>query len=77
MHFWAYGEVQYVGPYSGYQGEQLGEQAVVNGKLSFSMGNFRFRVVYQNFLNIDYANRELFNIPGRVVTWGFDWNFFD
>lgn len=77
MHFWAYGEIQYVGPYSGYQGEELGEQAVVNGKLSFSMGNFRFRVVYQNFLNIDYANRELFNIPGRVITWGFDWNFFD
>ncbi|MBK7140867.1 MAG: hypothetical protein IPH75_02155 [bacterium] len=77
MHFWAYGEIQYTGAYEGFDGELLGEQAVLNGKLSFSMGNFRFRIVYQNALDQYYSTREQFEIPGRVVTWGFDWNFFD
>jgi hypothetical protein len=77
IHFWAYGEVQYVGEYDGYDKEPLGNQVVINGKLSFSMGNFRFKVVSQNLLDSDYHVREGFEIRGRVVTWGLDWNFFD
>ncbi len=77
IHFWAYGEVEYVGEYEGYDGDILGEEPVFNGKLSFQMGNFRFRLVYQNVLNTFYRNREAFEIPGQVFTWGFDWNFSD
>lgn len=77
IHFWAYGEVQYVGEYEGYDKEPLGNQMVINGKVSFSMGNFRFKVVSQNLLNTDYCTREGYEIRGRVVTWGLDWNFFD
>lgn len=77
IHFWAYGEVEYTGAYEGYGGDLLGEEPVFNGKLSFQMGNFRFRLVYQNALNRFYMNREDFGIPGQVFTWGFDWNFLD
>lgn len=77
IHFWGYGEVEYVGEYAGYDDSTLGNEAVFNGKLSFQMGNFRFRLVYQNVLNQLYSNREDFGIPGQMFTWGFDWNFFD
>lgn len=77
MHFWAYGEVVYVGPYEGIAETPLGEQAVFNGKASFSMGNFRFRLVYQNLLRQSIQWREGLFADDWMITWGFTWNFFD
>ncbi len=77
MHFYAYGEVVYVGAYSTYSGDELAATPVFNSKLSFTMGNFRFNLTYLNTLANAYESREDLTSIGRLVTWGFIWNFFD
>jgi len=77
IHFYAYGEVQYTGPYDGYEQPGLGDDIVVNGKLSFRMGNFRFHWVVQNMLTNPYSSREYYQSIGRYNYYGFTWDFLD
>ena len=77
IHLYAYGEAVYLGPYDGYRETGLGETMVINTKVSFSMGNFRFHLVEENFLNTSYESREYHAMPGRTLFWGFIWNFLD
>lgn len=75
IHLYAYGEAQYVGPYDGYVETGLGNEVVLNGKLSFRMGNFRFHWVVQNMLTSNYSAREYFPSLGRYNYYGFTWDF--
>ncbi len=77
INFWAYGEAVYVSAYDGYFESNLGNNVVFNAKLSFQMGNFRFHVLWQNPLSSEYAERDFYTHMGRVVSYGFTWNFFD
>ncbi|HVP07099.1 MAG TPA: hypothetical protein VMS71_04585, partial [Candidatus Acidoferrum sp.] len=75
VHFFGYGEASYVGPYHGYQNETLGKKVIINGKLSFQMGHWRFYYIFQNWLNVLYTTREGFAPPGRFISYGFTWDF--
>jgi hypothetical protein len=77
IHFYAYGEMEYVGPYHGYVQEDLGDQAVFNAKLSIGLRKFRFHWVFQNALDAAYYPRDYYLVPGRYSYIGFTWNFFD
>ncbi|MCP4684246.1 MAG: TonB-dependent receptor plug domain-containing protein [bacterium] len=77
IHFYAYGEVQYTGPYDGYEQMGLGDELVLNGKLSFRMGNFRFHWIVQNMLTNQFSSREYFQSLGRYNYYGFTWDFLD
>ncbi|MCD6249040.1 MAG: hypothetical protein J7J98_01750 [candidate division Zixibacteria bacterium] len=77
IDLWAYGEVVYTGPYHGFVGDDLGEQAIVNVKLSFNMGHFRFHFVSQNALSVLYYPKDGWQNPGRYTTYGFTWDFID
>jgi hypothetical protein len=75
IHLFAYGEVVYVGPYSGYDDPYLGQAAVFNAKLSFRSRSFRFHWIIQNVLQQEYASRDYFVFPGQYHSWGFTWDF--
>ena len=75
IHFFAYGEVVYTGEYDGYDRTGLGNDPVLNLKLSFEMGSFRFHYVFQNMISRVYEQREYFQRLGRYNYWGFVWNF--
>lgn len=77
IHLYAYGEGVYLGPYDGYRESDLGQTVVFNGKVSFSMGKFRFHLVMENLLSKVYESREFGVMPGRTMFWGFVWNFLD
>jgi len=77
IDFWAYGEMVYVGPYDGFRQADLGNVAVVNVKLSFRMGNFRFHWISQNSLSQEYYPRDYWKIVNYAVYYGFTWDFFD
>ncbi|MFZ1683538.1 MAG: hypothetical protein WAU88_05330 [Candidatus Zixiibacteriota bacterium] len=74
---WGYAEVVYLGPYDGYYESDIGNSAVINATVSFRMGNFRFHVLWQNLLATIYRNREYDTSQGRLISYGFTWNFFD
>ncbi|UCC43083.1 MAG: hypothetical protein JSU65_07980, partial [Candidatus Zixiibacteriota bacterium] len=71
----AYGEAILVGPYDGYDTQGLGQDLVINGKLSFRMGGFRFHYIFHNLLSRVYYPREQFMNIGRYNSWGFTWEF--
>ncbi|MBU0982612.1 MAG: hypothetical protein KKA42_01995 [candidate division Zixibacteria bacterium] len=75
IDLWAYGELQYTGPYRGYSGRPLGEEVVANVKFSVQMGSFRFNWMIQNALDNIYETREYYRAGGRYVYWGFVWDF--
>jgi hypothetical protein len=77
LHFWGYGEIVYTGPYRGYVQDGLGEEPIVNIKLSFKMANFRFHWISQNVLSNPFFSRDYFISPGRFNSYGFTWEFFD
>jgi hypothetical protein len=77
IDFWAYGEMVYVGPYDGFLKADLGNVAVVNVKLSFRMGNFRFHWISQNSLSQEYSPRDYWKVVNYTVYYGFTWDFFD
>jgi hypothetical protein len=77
IHLYGYAEAVYIGPYDGYNTTGLGRELVVNSKLSFSMGDFRFHYIFQNSLANPYEPRENFEIPGWYSSYGFVWNFFN
>jgi hypothetical protein len=77
IDLWAYAEVVYLGPYDGYYESDIGNSAVINATVSFHMGNFRFHVLWQNLLATIYRNREYDTSQGRLISYGFTWNFFD
>jgi hypothetical protein len=77
IDLWAYGELSYVGPYEGYAQKNLGDRVVVNTKLSFKMGNFRFHWVVQNSMLLEYEARDYFKTIERFTSYGFTWEFFD
>ena len=75
MHLFAYGEIVYVGPYDGYDQEDLGQKMIANAKLSFSLMDYKMHFVFQNVLGIQYQSREYITYPGRFFYYGFTWNF--
>ena len=77
IHFYAYGEVAYVGPYEGYVDEHLGDQPVFNAKLSFALRKFRFHWVVQNMFLVEKRARDQFNDAVRFTYFGFTWDFLD
>jgi len=77
IDFWAYGELVYVGPYDGLRQADLGNIAVVNVKLSFKMGNFRFHWISQNSLMQEFFPRDYWRVVNYTTYYGFTWNFFD
>jgi hypothetical protein len=77
IHLYGYGEIIYSGPYYGVDLTPLGEQPIINLKLSFRIKSFRFHYVFQNILNRRYQWREYYTIPGGFNYYGFVWNFLD
>jgi len=77
IDLFAFGELVYVGPYDGYEEEDLGGNLVSNIKLSFRMGSFRFHYVIQNPTSIIYSDRDYNQFSGRFNYYGFIWNFLD
>ena len=73
----AYAEISYYGKYSGYDQSLLGEEPIVNAKLSFKIKDFRFNYIWQNPLQIFIQPREKFTIFGRITYSSFEWNFFN
>jgi hypothetical protein len=67
----------YVGPYDGFRQDELGDVAVVNVKLSFKMGNFRFHWISQNSLMQEYYPRDYWRVVNYTTYYGFTWDFFD
>lgn len=77
LHLYGYGEVVYHAAYEGYDGGSLGEEAIVNVKLSFRIKRFQFYYISQNALNVYYRAREDYTIPGRFNYYGVNWEFLD
>ena len=73
----AYAEISYYGKYSGYDQSLLGEEPIVNAKLSFKIKDFRFNYIWQNPLQIFIQPREKFTTFGRITYYSFEWNFFN
>jgi len=76
IDLFGYGEMVYVGPYDGYVQDNIGN-VVINAKLSFRMGSFRFHYVFQNLLATQYNGRDYYLFPGRYNYYGFTWDFLD
>jgi hypothetical protein len=77
IDLWVYGEAVYAGPYRGLVVDDLGEQVIINMKLSFRMGSFRFHWISQNTLSAVYSQRDGWRNPGRYSSYGFVWDFTD
>ncbi|RKX25851.1 MAG: hypothetical protein DRP45_05010, partial [Candidatus Zixiibacteriota bacterium] len=77
IHFYAYGEFVYTGPYHGYRQTNLGNVGLLNLKFSFRMGDFRFHWVIQNATSSVYSARDYIRFPGRYNYFGFTWDFLD
>ena len=77
LHFYAYGEVVYAGPYEGYSGLPMGEEPIINTKLSFRIKQFRFSYHFQNVLSTSYMSREWMLFPGRYTFYNVTWKFLD
>lgn len=77
LHLYAYGELCFVGPYSGYDDPNLGEEVVFNAKLSFRIKRYRMHFVFQNELSNAYQNREYIDLPAQYFYFGFSWAFSD
>lgn len=77
IDLFGYAEAVYVGRYHGYDTYNLGNEVIVNAKLSFRMGKFRFHYIYHNLLASSFYTREQFITSGRLNTWGFTWDFLD
>jgi hypothetical protein len=75
MRLFAYGEIVYVGPYDGYEQEDLDQEIVANVKLSFAFKDYKMHFVFQNVLGTQYQSREYNTRPGRFFYYGFTWNF--
>ena len=75
LHFYAYGELAYTGPYEGLDREELGGDPVANAKLSVQMGRFRFHFAFNNVFSRVYAQREESYFVGRYTSYGFIWDF--
>ena len=48
-----------------------------NSKISLRFLDFRFYYVIENMTNEVYRTRGDFNMPGRTMWFGFNWNFYD
>ncbi|HOD67588.1 MAG TPA: hypothetical protein PK186_11005 [candidate division Zixibacteria bacterium] len=78
LNLYAYGEVVYTGPYQGYVEQNLGEDPVFNGKLSFMLNDdYRMHFVFENVLSRAYSQRDYLVFPGRYFYLGFEWSFLD
>ena len=75
IDLWGYGEVVYAGPYDGYVVTGLGQEPVINVKLSAKMGAFRFQWISQNVLLNEYSVRDYSLQTGRYNSYGFTWFF--
>ncbi len=77
MHLYAYGEILYTGPYYGYSNILLGEEPILNSKVSFRIKNFKFSYHFQNVLSNTYMSREGMVFPGRYTFYNITWKFFN
>lgn len=75
VHFYAYGELAYIGKYTGYVVPNLGDQVTASARFSFEMGPFRFNYDFHNITSIDYQSRDGLYLNGRFISYGFTWKF--
>ncbi len=55
----------------------LGEQGVLNARLSFRIKKFNFYFNWQDLLNHDFRMHEGYYISGRLFSYGLTWQFID
>ena len=77
VDLYAYGELNYMGSYSGYKQLNLGDKVVANAKLTLGMHHFKFHFAFQNVLATTYFEREYLLKPGRTYYYGIAWRFDD
>lgn len=77
VDLFAYGEYVYRGTYEGYVVNDMGDNGVVNTKVSLGIRRFRLFFVTENVFLSDYGDRELNQYFGRETHWGFTWQFTD
>lgn len=77
VHFYAYGEAVYSDLYTGYNGSEYGQDAVINVKLSFRIKKFRFYYIFQNIAASEYYSREDYLFYDRFNYYGVTWEFWD
>jgi hypothetical protein len=77
LHLFAILEGVYYGRYFGAMMRPLGEDPIINLKLSFRIKAFKFYYIFQNLPSIEYQRREDYTIPGRFNFYGFHWDFLD
>ena len=75
MDLYAYGETVYVGTYTGYSGEELGDNIVVNTGMAFKIKQFRFYYIFQNSIDLRISHPDAFTNLGHFSYYGFTWNF--
>ncbi len=75
MDLYAYGETVYAGAYTGYSGEELGNNIVVNTGMAFKIKQFRFYYIFQNSIDLKISNPDAFTNLGQFSYYGFTWNF--
>jgi hypothetical protein len=77
LHLFVYGEFLYTGPYTGINTAELGQEPILNFKLSFQIKKFRFYYIFQDFLDREYQAREDYYLIGRYNYYGITWEFLD
>ncbi len=75
MDLYAYGETVYAGTYTGYSGEELGDNIVVNTGMAFKIKQFRFYYIFQNSIDLRISHPDAFTNLGHFSYYGFTWNF--
>jgi hypothetical protein len=75
VHLYGYLETIYNGPYFGNLIGNMGEQPILNLKLSFRIKKFRFDYIFQDLSSIEYQSREDATIGGRYSYYGITWEF--
>lgn len=75
IHLRGYAEVNWIGRFHGYDQYGMGEELVVNTKVSFQMNRFRFYVAHENLFGPNSQVREAFDKLYRIFSYGFEWQF--
>lgn len=82
LHLYGYLEAGYIGPYTaegagGDPRSELGDEMVVDFRLSFRIKKFRFYYLFRNLDNENYQIRDGYTILGRSHCYGITWEFLD
>lgn len=77
VHLYAYGEAIYNDKYNGYNGQEYGQDIILNMKFTFRIKKFQFYYIFQNFPATDYYSREDYLYVDRFNYYGVTWEFWD